>query len=273
MPITVFRYGRASTNKQVMSPEVQAEMTLREFNHQKATGRLPEDAIDGGFYADPDTSRAVEFLKRKCGVIIAVKAKPGDRIIAAAYDRLIGSPVDCHHTLLWALNSKIDLVVMDLQLDMSTPHGKMIAQIIASVKEYERLEIGRRTKEALRHRRATGRPTGSPPIGYRNATIIPIGGGRPVKYYLPNDPIRDFCWMVVKLHDESGLSFRRMHIKFWKEKVVPPGCKANEIDRNRLERMYRAAKAGFPLHDGVQWKPPGFKFKEVKPINFDRVSA
>jgi DNA invertase Pin-like site-specific DNA recombinase len=48
------------------------------------------------------------------------------------------------------------LVVIDLQLDMMEPSGRLMANILASFAEFERDLIGKRTREALAVRRDQG---------------------------------------------------------------------------------------------------------------------
>ncbi len=238
---------------------------------------MPADAIDGGFLADPDTSRSIEFLKRRMGVTIALQAKPEDRIIVAAYDRLIGSSIDCSRTLTWALTHKIHLVIMDLRIDMSTNHGRMICQIIAAVKENERLEIGRRIKESLAHRREKGLPTTNAPIGYQIKKIIPAGSNTPIKYYMPWKAERDYARMIVAMHDEQKLSFLQIGLNIMKNKIIKPRSGKVCEDKKDCKDYYHACKKDWPLHGGVQWKAPSYKFKIVSNntdvINLNRASA
>ncbi len=260
MPMTCFRYGRASDDKQVLTPEVQADRTLLEFKHQLATGQIPPDTVDSGFIVDKDTSRSIHFLDRAGGQHVAAHAVAGDRIIVAAYDRLIGSPVDCAQTLRWSLDSKVDLVIMDLRVDTSTNHGRMIAHIIAAVKENEVLELRRRTREALAYRRKNGRPAGRPPIGYEIKTIIGIDGQRR-KWFFPCKAERDYCRMIAFLHQDLCMGMRAIADKFLKENYCNPRSGKPTKSYSDVSKYWRAYKQGYPLDGGIQWKAPDFKFK------------
>jgi DNA invertase Pin-like site-specific DNA recombinase len=59
-----------------------------------------------------------------------------------------------------------NLVMLEPAVDLSTPHGEMMANIMASVAQWERRIIGQRTSEALRALQANGvtlgRPSGVP---------------------------------------------------------------------------------------------------------------
>ena len=54
------------------------------------------------------------------------------------------------------------LVALDLGLDMTTPAGGLVANVMASVAEWERKVIGERTKAALEVKRAQGVRLGRP---------------------------------------------------------------------------------------------------------------
>ena len=52
-----------------------------------------------------------------------------------------------------------------MQFDLSTPHGKLIAQILASMAEFERELIRERVRSGLAHARAKGKIFGRPKGG------------------------------------------------------------------------------------------------------------
>jgi putative DNA-invertase from lambdoid prophage Rac len=49
-----------------------------------------------------------------------------------------------------------------MQFDLSTPHGKLIAQILASMAEFERELIRERVRSGIAHARARGKVFGRP---------------------------------------------------------------------------------------------------------------
>src|SRR5262249_9229884 len=55
-----------------------------------------------------------------------------------------------------------NVVVADIGLDLSTPHGELTANILASVAQWERRIIGERTRAALAAAKANGTKTGRP---------------------------------------------------------------------------------------------------------------
>ena len=64
-------------------------------------------------------------------------------------------------------NAGFNVVALDLRLDLSTPQGELVGNVIASVAQWERRIIGQRTKDALAVKKADGvqlgRRSGVPP--------------------------------------------------------------------------------------------------------------
>ena len=52
--------------------------------------------------------------------------------------------------MLELLDSDVDLVLLDLQIDTSTPAGHMMVTVLAALAEMERGLISQRTREAYR---------------------------------------------------------------------------------------------------------------------------
>jgi len=56
------------------------------------------------------------------------------------------------------------LIVLDIGVDTTTPHGELVANMLAAVAQWERRLIGQRTKEALAVKREQGVRLGRPPL-------------------------------------------------------------------------------------------------------------
>ena len=83
-------------------------------------------------------------------------ARRADGLMVAKLDRLSRSIVDFGRVLKLAKRHGWALVILDLDLDTSTPTGKLMANILISVAEWERDVIASRTKVALEAKRAAG---------------------------------------------------------------------------------------------------------------------
>ena len=83
-------------------------------------------------------------------------------VVVAKLDRLSRSIVDFGHLLEEARRKRFNVVALDLGLDLSTPQGELVGNVIASVAQWERRIIGQRTKEALAVKKAQGVRVGRP---------------------------------------------------------------------------------------------------------------
>lgn len=86
-----------------------------------------------------------------------------DILVVSKLDRLARSTVDFGHMLDRARTNGWRLVCLDLDLDMTTVSGELIATVVAAVAQFEARRIGERTKEALAVKRAQGIVPGPKP--------------------------------------------------------------------------------------------------------------
>jgi site-specific DNA recombinase len=105
----------------------------------------------------PEFLAAIEAVKTKADGIIAIKL---DRIARNTRDvlELVEEVLQPHNKAL---------ILLDLQVDTSTPTGRMILSVMASVAQLEREQIIERCLTGRRHKRAKGGYIGGlPPYGY-----------------------------------------------------------------------------------------------------------
>ena len=91
-------------------------------------------------------------------------------IAVAKMDRLARSVIHAADILTAAKAQGWNLVVLDLGVDLQTPQGKAMAQMMAVFAELERELIGARTREALAARKARGLPIGRKRLA--SATVV-----------------------------------------------------------------------------------------------------
>lgn len=92
----------------------------------------------------------------------AVESGLAGGLVVAKLDRLSRSLVDFAGLLQRSTQQGWGLIVLDLGVDTSTPSGRLVANVMASVAQWEREQISGRTKDALAERRAQGGPLGRP---------------------------------------------------------------------------------------------------------------
>ncbi len=85
-----------------------------------------------------------------------------EALVVAKVDRLARSVLQASDILETARKQKWSVIVLDLGMDLSTPHGKAMAQMLAVFAELEREMIAARTREALAAAKARGRRLGRP---------------------------------------------------------------------------------------------------------------
>jgi DNA invertase Pin-like site-specific DNA recombinase len=113
-------------------------------------------AVSGSVAPDarPALSQALTMLARG----------QADVLVAAKVDRLSRSVLDFATLVARAQRQGWALVVLDLDVDMTSPAGELLAHIVASTAQYERRLISVRTRDALAVARARGITLGRPPV-------------------------------------------------------------------------------------------------------------
>lgn len=91
---------------------------------------------------------------------VTAKRRDVDGIVVAKLDRLSRSVHDFSGILKLASARKWAVVAIDLGVDTSTPTGKLVANVMMSVAEWEREVIGERTSAAMQAAKRQGRHMG-----------------------------------------------------------------------------------------------------------------
>lgn len=94
--------------------------------------------------------------------LAALDAGEADALVVAKLDRLSRSVSDFASVAEQARRKGWALVLLDVDVDTSTPTGELVTNISASVSQWERRIIGARTAEALAARKAKGVRLGRP---------------------------------------------------------------------------------------------------------------
>jgi DNA invertase Pin-like site-specific DNA recombinase len=152
-------YARVSTAEQAESGlGLAAQRRAIEVEAQRRGWDLAEVVNDEGTSGmDLDRRGLLRALK-------LIADGHADSLVAAKLDRLSRSVVDFGTLLEWFEEHKAVLVALDLQIDTSTPGGKLVANVFAAVAEWERQVIGERTRLALGALRAEGKAVSRPTV-------------------------------------------------------------------------------------------------------------
>jgi DNA invertase Pin-like site-specific DNA recombinase len=112
-------------------------------------------------YADEGASG--KYINQNLRDVLQLLASgQGDGLVVSKMDRLARSIIHAADIMDRANTQGWSLVVLDLGVDLTTPSGRLIAQVMSSFAEFERLQIGERTKAALAAKKRRGERLGRP---------------------------------------------------------------------------------------------------------------
>jgi DNA invertase Pin-like site-specific DNA recombinase len=154
--MNVVAYLRVSTDEQVQSGlGLEAQRAAVEDEAARRGWSVVwelDEGVSGKLRNRPALDRALALLK----------AGDAQALVVAKMDRLGRSVIQASDVLETARRQKWDLIVLDLGMDLATPHGKAMAQMLAVFAELEREMISARTKAALGAAKARGTRLGRP---------------------------------------------------------------------------------------------------------------
>ena len=139
----IIGYARVSTEDQHLDAQITA---LKEAGAE----RIFADKISGSKRSRPELDRMLEQLRR------------GDVVLVTKYDRLARSLVDLLDIVAQIETSEAGFRSLAEDIDTTTPAGRLIFLVFASIAQFERERIRERTMEGLAAARKKGRIGGRP---------------------------------------------------------------------------------------------------------------
>lgn len=82
--------------------------------------------------------------------------REGDQFLVTRLDRLARSVADLTSIAGEMEQAQVDLVVLDQQIDTSTPTGRLLFHMLAAIGEFERELIKERSADGMARARANG---------------------------------------------------------------------------------------------------------------------
>lgn len=240
---TVWPYGRASTDKQRNTVEMQQQSTAAAFKIRRDIGTFDESYVLAPFLCDKAVHGDTPWEERPMGNYIFTHAQSGDVILVANYDRAFRSLGDLIATYERLEERGIRMLIMDMDFDTSGPLGKAVMRILAVVKELELDEIRRRTRETVAYIKQQ-RGCWNAPVGWKLATRR----GSPIRVLVPDNEARKIGHWVAHKVDDDGLSWYEVWRKLNMEKLNRRALK-RDIGVTTLRRLYKAFHLGWP-----KWK-------------------
>jgi DNA invertase Pin-like site-specific DNA recombinase len=162
-PMRVVLYSRVSTLN-LQDPELQAR-ELREYA-QRRGWQIVREYVDRGVSGSKDSRPALNELladvhQRKCDVVLVWKL-----------DRLGRSLRHLVNTLAELEARGVAFVSLRDNLDLSTPSGRLMFNVIGAMAEFERALIQERVKAGLRNARAKGKRLGRPRVAADGHQVV-----------------------------------------------------------------------------------------------------
>jgi DNA invertase Pin-like site-specific DNA recombinase len=141
----IIGYARISTTEQKLDSQQDA---LRASGVEK----IFADTITGTARSRPQLDRMLDQLR------------PGDVVVVAKYDRLARSLKDLLEIVDQIQERGAGFRSLAEDIDTTTPAGRLIFHVFASIAQFERERIAERTREGLEAARRRGRVGGRPPV-------------------------------------------------------------------------------------------------------------
>ena len=157
-------YARVSTSNGGQSPQMQLR-ELREYCRRrswKIVGEYTDQGISGANERRPELDRMMADAKRR----------KFDAVVVYRYDRLARSLRHLVNALEEFRSLGIDFVSLHEGVDTSTPNGRLVFGIFATIAEFERELIRSRVRSGLATAKAKGIRLGRPPLKTLSATEV-----------------------------------------------------------------------------------------------------
>ena len=151
--MNVIGYIRTSTDRQDLSPEA-----------QRAALRVRADQRGWSLTFIEDTCSGAKPLHKRDGgaqALALLDAGDAGALAVMRLDRLSRSTVDFGGIVERARRTgrrkqPWAVIVLDLDIDMTTPNGELVANVVVSVAQWERRMISQRTKDGLAVKKSQG---------------------------------------------------------------------------------------------------------------------
>ena len=230
--MATYAYVRASTKKQEISPAVQREKIRLYCDYHQLEQPL--------VFEDLATSAKRPIGERDAGRKLIACLKTGDHLVIPKLDRMFRRLSDAAVMFDTFERIGVRLHVCDLMggaIDLGSPMGRFIIQVLVAFAELERKYISERTREALQNRAKRGlTKSGRAKYGFRfEERRI---GGKMIKVPIADMDERKLMNRIVQLrHADPPWSWYQIALMFLEEGRTTKEGRNWSVDRVR--RAYR----------------------------------
>lgn len=238
----IYMYARVSTDRQENGRDAQLDRL-----EQWAKGQG-----DTKVYVDEDVSaHSVRFQDRPSGKAIWDLLEPGDIVVATKMDRMFRRLADMATTIDEWRKLNIRLVLLDVDVDITTAHGRAFAGWSAVAAQYESELHGQRKREVYAHKRQTGQPYNTlRPFGWRAVKNREgkLAGWEPA-------PQEQELGLAILAMREEGMSWGKIASKLCLSNTKKPRSNGSPwYHVSDVCSLARAAKAGYPKLPQAFWR-------------------
>lgn len=155
MSATQVGYARTSTTDQKAGLEAQ----LRDLEGHGCT-KIFREELSSAAAKRPQLEAALEWVRE------------GDTLVVTKLDRLARSVADLVEIQGDLARKGVGLRIMSMNLDTSTPTGKLMVNLLGSIAEFERELMLERQREGIAKAKAEGKYVGRQPTARRKAEEV-----------------------------------------------------------------------------------------------------
>lgn len=155
MTAVLIGYARTSTTDQKAGLDAQ----LRDLQAAGCT-RLFKEQLSSVANERPELGRALEFVRE------------GDVLVVTKLDRLARSVSDLVAITEKLKDKGVELRILALNLDTSTPTGKLMLNLLGSIAEFERELMLERQRDGIAKAKAEGKYKGRAPTARSKTDIV-----------------------------------------------------------------------------------------------------
>lgn len=155
MTAVMIGYARTSTTDQKAGLEAQ----LRDL-HVAGCTKIFKEQLSSVATERPELERALDFVRE------------GDVMVVTKLDRLARSVADLMAIMGRLRHKGVELRILALNLDTSTPTGKLMLNLLGSIAEFERELMLERQREGIAKAKAEGKYKGRAPTARSKASKV-----------------------------------------------------------------------------------------------------
>jgi len=149
--MSVYLYCRVSTDKQDNGKAAQLDRLMQWAEREGVT-------FDETYIDEDVSAHSVRLQDRPAGKLLWDRLETGDIVVATKMDRMFRRLADMATTIDAWKQIGVRLKLLDMDVDIESPHGRAFAGFTAVAAQLESELHGQRKREVFAHKRRTGQP-------------------------------------------------------------------------------------------------------------------